>query len=184
MSPDERRESIVSAAVPLFMSQGADVTTRQIAEAAGVAEGTLFRVFPDKQAIVDAVVARFMDPSQALAQLGAINKDLPLHSKVLQVVQIVRARFAGVLGIMDALGLRQGTHDHQHPPHARSEGGGVVAELFADHRDQLCVDPERAVDYVRLLCFGIAVPSIAGSREYSDQELADFILRGITKEGR
>ena len=70
LAPQDRRESILDAAVPLFMAKGADVTTREIAEAACIAEGTIFRVFEDKQALIAAVVARFMDPAEAM---GAIR---------------------------------------------------------------------------------------------------------------
>ncbi|MBN9326134.1 MAG: TetR family transcriptional regulator, partial [Cellulomonas sp.] len=45
MPPDERRRAILRAVLPVVRERGADVTTRELAEAAGVAEGTLFRVF-------------------------------------------------------------------------------------------------------------------------------------------
>src|SRR5690606_40981582 len=48
LSRADRRNAIAAATVPLLVEHGAAVTTRQIADAAGVAEGTLFRAFADK----------------------------------------------------------------------------------------------------------------------------------------
>lgn len=49
----QTRTRILSAALRLFASQGFDgTTTRDLAQAAGVAEGTLFRHFPNKKAIL------------------------------------------------------------------------------------------------------------------------------------
>ena len=65
MAPDERRRAIVDAVVPLLLQHGDDVTTKQIAEAAGIAEGTIFRVFPDKAALLMAVAEETIEPVPA-----------------------------------------------------------------------------------------------------------------------
>ena len=54
MPPEERRAALVEATLPLLLEHGATVSTRQIAEAAGVAEGTIFRVFESKDDLVHA----------------------------------------------------------------------------------------------------------------------------------
>ncbi|MEH1851869.1 MAG: TetR/AcrR family transcriptional regulator [Nostoc sp.] len=52
-SETQTRTRILEAAQRLFASQGFDgTTTRDLAQAAGVAEGTLFRHFPNKKAIL------------------------------------------------------------------------------------------------------------------------------------
>ncbi len=53
----ERRQRILEAAMDLFARQGFHRTsTRQIAQAVGVAEGTLFNYFPTKTALLVAVM--------------------------------------------------------------------------------------------------------------------------------
>ena len=52
LSAQERRASILGAAIPLFAAHGfAETTTRMIATAAGVSEALLYRHFRDKEAI-------------------------------------------------------------------------------------------------------------------------------------
>jgi len=45
LAPDDRRAALIEATIPLLIEHGTAVSTRQIAQAAGVAEGTIFRVF-------------------------------------------------------------------------------------------------------------------------------------------
>src|SRR3954454_15719963 len=89
---DERRAAIVEATVPLLLEHGTAVTTRQIAEAAGVAEGTIFRVFPDKDAVIDAAVEAAFDPEETHEGLRNIARDLPLEERLLQAIEIVQGR--------------------------------------------------------------------------------------------
>ncbi|MBD2773647.1 TetR/AcrR family transcriptional regulator [Iningainema tapete] len=58
-SETQTRTRILQAAQRLFASQGFDgTTTRDLAQAAGVAEGTLFRHFPNKKAILVEVATQ------------------------------------------------------------------------------------------------------------------------------
>lgn len=188
MSVADRRESILDAAMPLLMNQGAEVTTKQIADAACIAEGTIFRAFADKQDLVNAAVARYMDPEPTLTALRAIDTSLPLEEKVEAVVTVISTRFRGVVGIMNALGIHHGpppgmVHPHKHKAHAVPARTATEA-LFEPDADRLRMSPAEAVHFIRLLCFANSIPTIAGDRELSAADLADFILRGISKEGQ
>lgn len=56
LSAEARREAIVQAAAPLFADKGFDaVTTREVAEAAGVSEALLYRHFESKAALYEAI---------------------------------------------------------------------------------------------------------------------------------
>ena len=61
MSPDDRRKAILDALIPLLVERGGDVTTKEIARAAGIAEGTVFRVFPDKATLLFAAAQEAMN---------------------------------------------------------------------------------------------------------------------------
>jgi len=56
LSADERRMSILRAALPVFASKGFDgTTTRDIAEAAEVSEALLYQHFPSKENMHEAI---------------------------------------------------------------------------------------------------------------------------------
>ncbi len=57
----ERRQVVIDAAIPLLVEHGENVTVVQIAQAAGIAAGTMFRVFEDKQALLNACVQQVLD---------------------------------------------------------------------------------------------------------------------------
>lgn len=64
MTRDERRASIVEATAPLLERYGQQLTTRQIAEAAGVAEGTIFRAFDSLQEVIEATLVDALSPKR------------------------------------------------------------------------------------------------------------------------
>ena len=64
---------LVSATLRLLTDHGQGVTTRQIAEAAGVAEGTIFRAFPDKDSLIDAAIEAAFNPASLEVAIAAID---------------------------------------------------------------------------------------------------------------
>ncbi len=185
MSPDDRRAHILDAAIPLILEHGAEVTTRQIADAAGIAEGTIFRVFDDKDSLIDAAVLRVMDPADTLAVLEDIDPVHPLEVKVAQIVMLLHDQVRRAVAFMTALGPRDHArhHGHKNDKGPLGEVTDVIEGLLAPHRDELRVDPAVAVDYLRVLVFGTSMPFIRSGRDITADELTDFILRGISREG-
>jgi len=69
---DDKKEAILAAAAGLVAALGTSAPTAKIAKAAGVAEGTLFTYFPDKDALLGQL---FLDIEGELA--AALLGDLP-----------------------------------------------------------------------------------------------------------
>jgi AcrR family transcriptional regulator len=110
MTPERRREMVIRAALPLIAERGAAVTTQQVARAAGIGEATIFRVFPDKEALLDACVAEALDPSTVLDMLRSIDLDQPLADRLTEAVEALRAhveRIGTVIGALHASGHRR-----------------------------------------------------------------------------
>jgi AcrR family transcriptional regulator len=91
LAPDDRRAALVEATVPLLIENGSAISTRQIAQAAGVAEGTIFRVFPDKNSLILAAIRSALDPEKGERALSAIPADLELRERVTRAAAIMVA---------------------------------------------------------------------------------------------
>jgi AcrR family transcriptional regulator len=196
MSPDERRKAIVQAMLPLLVERGDEVTTRQIAEAAGIAEGTIFRVFPDKKALMLAAAEEAINPAdgaaaweQAMAEIG------PLRDKVVVAAQRVLDRMLLTMTVMFAVRRHLGSHEelHRHdkkhfgPPQfvidAQAELHRRLTGIFEAHRDELAVDPEVAAVALRSLIFGASRPELGMTPALTAEQIADLLLSGVTTRG-
>ena len=91
----ERREAILDAVLPLVVDQGRAVSTRQIAEACGIAEGTIFRVFESKSELIDQAIQRALSPDVLLAHLAALASESDLTTLVTDIVAAYTARTQG-----------------------------------------------------------------------------------------
>jgi AcrR family transcriptional regulator len=72
----DTRSAILDAALDLFARQGfAGTSVREIARAAGLSDGGLYRHFPSKQAVFDALTTEW-GPSVVLEVMGGLLPDL------------------------------------------------------------------------------------------------------------
>lgn len=190
LPPDERRQAIAEAVVPLLVEHGAAVTTRQLAEAAGVAEGTLFRVFDDKVALLHAAAHAALDPRGTCSALAALDPGLPLAA----MVQAVAARLLeDTARVMAVLGALRGLHG---PPGSHRAGAGPpesirqaqraalegLTEVFARYAGELRVEPVVAARALRALVCGSRQPW-APDTGLTDDQIASILLTGIRTGG-
>jgi AcrR family transcriptional regulator len=172
---DDRRAMIIDAVIPLIMEHGRAVTTRQIADAADIAEGTIFRVFADKDALIDAAVEKFLDPTAVNRSLRAIDSELPLEAKVNDILFQLRSRMTGIFGIMSAIGMAG-------PPPRRPSADNfedVIADVLRPDLERLQIPLDRIASFVRLVAFASAIPQFNQGREISTADLAHVITYGI-----
>ena len=116
MSRNERRAMILDAIIPLLIEHGRAVTSKQIAAAAGVAEGTIFSVFDDKDAIIAAAVDRHIDASSIVNRIAAIPSELPLEERIHAVVVLMQAQVQAVFGLMASIGFMQASGTERRAP--------------------------------------------------------------------
>jgi AcrR family transcriptional regulator len=98
------RELIIAAAAAVFAERGLEAATAEIAQRAGVGEATLFRRFPTKDDLIDAIIATRMEELAALADAAADHAD-PAASLERFMQDLVK-QFSRDKGFFEAAGER------------------------------------------------------------------------------
>ena len=209
MPPEERRAAIIAAARPLLLSHGARFTTREVAEAAGIAEGTIFRVFASKTELLHAVISSVLDPTEICAELDQIDRSLPLDDTVVAAVSaIVRAvgetsAIFAALHSMPADDIRldhkpdlisTGEGDlprtptvndhHGHDAQARRASmlDAAIIRVLTPHSDQLSIALEDASSLLRSTTLAVCHPFFSDGRLSEPSRLAHILVHGIAKD--
>lgn len=183
LSADDRRASLIEATLPLLLRHGSGVTTRQIADAAGVAEGTIFRVFDSKDDVIEATLRQGLNLEPFLADLEAVDTDQHLRDLLVDLVERFQNRFTGVFTLMASVGA------HRFPEGAgyRDQGLRAAVEartiaLLEPHADQLRLPAAEVLRLLRLLTLSGTHPHLTEGRILTAETIVDVILDGTRKE--
>ncbi len=191
MHPDDRRRAIVAAVVPLLGECGANVTTRQIAAAAGVAEGTIFRAFPDKNSVICEAVRHAMDPGPTLDRLAAIDPALPLEHQMGAAVEALIDRgeqMAMLMGVLRAVVMANPPTLHDKPRalgppdfllDAHAAIVGALTGFFRRQRDRIRIDPSRAALALHSLAAAAGHVAPAGTDRLTVDEIVEVAVHGL-----
>lgn len=184
MSPEERRDALIAVTLPLLLDHGRGVTTRLIAEAAGVAEGTIFRVFASKDELIDAAVLAAFRPGQMVDEVRAISRDLPLRDRVVAMTRIMQRRYSGSFILIHRLGL---TGPPEPPPDdpdwacAMEETQEALVDLVRPDQADLVMPAAELVRRLRLLTFSGTHPKFTGGDTMTAEQIVDTVLYGAVK---
>lgn len=174
---EARREAIVDAVLPLLMTRGASVTTREIAAAAGVAEGTLFRSFADKTALIDAAVDKALDLAPLEARLDAIDRSLPTEAQLVAAVAVLQERMVSIWQLLTNVGFDRG----QSTRDARERLADVPAlvRLLAAAAPALPGDPLTNARLLRALAIAGGHPHLMGDAALDPEAVVALFLDGV-----
>jgi AcrR family transcriptional regulator len=185
MSPEQRRAMIVAAALPLVAEYGAKVTTSQVAKYAGIGEATIFRVFTDKEELLDAVLAAALRHDHVIREIASIPLDQPLAGRLAEAAEALGAHLTRLMSVRGALHTSGYRHDRREHPGLVHKGGreaavaGIqeaISELFEPDDQALRVPREQAASMFLGLLFSRSRPEAGGA--LSTPELVDTFLYG------
>jgi AcrR family transcriptional regulator len=182
LPPDQRRDALVAATLPLLLEHGRLVTTRQIAQAAGVAEGTIFRVFDSKDDLVLAAIEQGLDIEPFVAELESIDREQDLRGRLLDLTERLQVRFTGIFALMTAMGMVGPPRAHRHTAEARARGDEVMVALVEPDADRLTCRPDQLVHMLRLLTFSGTHPHVSDGRPLTAEQIVGVLLDGVLKE--
>ena len=177
----------MDAVIPLLLEKGATVTSREMAEAAGIAEGTIFRVFPDKASVVAGAIKASMDPVPVQEALEQIPPELSMEEQ-LEAAARVLLDWSGRVGTLFGLLRAVGTPSKERPSGGRrffrESNTAILAtltDLFERYERRLAVPAPRAALAFRGFIFASAHP--VSEERLTPAEIVDILLHGIAEDG-
>ncbi len=186
LPPDDRRAAILAAVAPVVLERGPAATTRQLAAAACVAEGTLFRVFSGKDELVTEAAKAILHSDAHLDRFAAIDPALPLPERLGEIAAVwqeVAGSFLRVVVAFSAERHRLGDPRDLIDQQAAREAERIIAGLIAPDAARFRMPVAEVVEILRGLVMMSVHPRDIGP-PMSAERVVDLLLHGVTVRGR
>ncbi|HSH10289.1 MAG TPA: helix-turn-helix domain-containing protein [Ilumatobacter sp.] len=169
---EARRAAIIAAVSPLLLEHGAAVTTRQIAAAAGVSEGTIFNVFADKDELLSAALEVALDLAPFEQAISEIDASEPFERRLVLATELIQRRIVDIWKLVSQLGPHHKPADHKPLPDSRA-----LTELFACDSTRLRIAAPDAARLLRALSLSLTHPLLT-AEPLPAAAIVDLFLHG------
>ena len=171
-------DALVEATARVLVEDGFDrASTNRIAKVAGVSIGSLYQYFPNKEALVVAVVDRHMDEVASLVHNLAVDlEDAPVEQAVRSTIQ----GLAAIHRVNPALHMamvRQADH-LAHPRLQKIRAGmqAVIAQWLERRRDDVLPRNFQAASFV----LNVAVRAVEHEIQLAPEQDPDIVIEELT----
>jgi AcrR family transcriptional regulator len=149
---ERNRRRILAAAAQVFTERGLDATLDEVARAAGVGIGTVYRRFPDKESLVSELFRDRIDALVTVAEQACAAPD-PWQG-VVGYLEYTAAALAGDLGLRQLMMF--GTYDRDQVCYARDRMSPVVTRLVERAKASGDLRPDFQAADVKMIAFMLA----------------------------
>jgi AcrR family transcriptional regulator len=168
-------DRLLEAAAAAFSSHGADASVKDIARAAGVGIGTLYRRFPSKELLIEATYRHeVQDLCDAASELSASR---PPADALRAWMELFLDFMAAKHGMADA--LRVVLTDETQRLQTRAQLAAAIDHLLAAGASQSVTRPHVDPMDVLLALGGISLITVSERRPDLAASLIDLLLYGI-----
>ncbi|HUX07947.1 MAG TPA: TetR/AcrR family transcriptional regulator [Acidobacteriota bacterium] len=198
MSGEQRREQIITTAVDLFARKGfSDVTTREIAAAAGINEATIYKYFSSKEELFDAVVTHFGKVMLGNFEKICLDQEREVGKVYSEIAEIIIGFLRSDSRILRLM-LYSGLQEHRFADSLFKQTGGEMLDMLQNYlrtkQEEGAVRKDLDVTYVSLamiamiIYYNLARILILKEffKDFDDKAyvrtIVDILLNGISTE--
>jgi AcrR family transcriptional regulator len=178
------RARILDAAEEVFGRGGASASTEDVARLAGVGIGTVFRHFPAKAELLDAVLARRFDRMRERAEALAVNED-PARA-LFEMFTAIVSDAPGKIALAEALDEVSGGADGaaSQAERASAELREAVGVLLGRAQEAGAVRADIVLPELYALLIGMSRSAAVGSLEPGVQDkVLGVVFDGLAAPG-
>jgi len=170
------RERLLEAAMAVFGKKGAHASLEEIARAAGVGIGTLYRHFPTREALIEAVYANEVDQLVRAADRLAKSR-APLEA-LREWMRMFVDYMAAKHGMAEVLKSIAGTATYASSGTQMKDAITMLAGRAVESGDiHLNVEP---LDLLRAL-YGVTGSSAGAEPRRAAKRVVDILIQGVRK---
>lgn len=149
------------------------MTSRELATASGVAEGTIFKVFTDKDDLLLSAFERAADPTPFHEAVAAIDPALPFDERLVIATGLMQRRLLDTWRLysqIDPAGRRPA------PDHLPDDP--VIIAVFDATPERIRIPPRDAARQLRALVLSLSNPMLVDPPLDADA-IVDLFLHGV-----